>query len=133
MKISEIAQTLGVQAQTIRRYIADGRLPATKKGRQWIVDQADADKFIEDYKSGKHQKVVTGFARSDHPWRGKGRPSDPDSPTRSGNFSHIYLPSSPDEVQELRILSAEERLEILRKFAELKNAGVDIQTLLDSI
>ena len=35
--VSQAAQHLGLAARTVRKYCAEGRLPATKVGRDWMI------------------------------------------------------------------------------------------------
>lgn len=47
MSIAEAAQHLSVSTKTIRRMIADGRLPAYRVGAQLIrIDPADLDRLL---------------------------------------------------------------------------------------
>ncbi|MFC4693517.1 helix-turn-helix domain-containing protein [Geodermatophilus arenarius] len=38
--VSEAAALLGVTPRRVRDYLADGRLPGTKRGRAWLLDRA---------------------------------------------------------------------------------------------
>lgn len=44
--VTELEPVLGVSAQTIKRYIKSGKLPAKKIGGKWKVTRADLEKFI---------------------------------------------------------------------------------------
>lgn len=41
--VAEIAQNLGLHVATIKRYINDGKLKATKKGQMWLVTSRDLE------------------------------------------------------------------------------------------
>lgn len=45
LTISETAERLGLSAAMVRRYCADGKLPAQKVGRDWAIRQRDAERF----------------------------------------------------------------------------------------
>jgi excisionase family DNA binding protein len=48
VSVEEAAAYLGLNVRTIRRYIADGKLPAYRVGTTLIrVDQADVDALIQ--------------------------------------------------------------------------------------
>ena len=43
---AEAATILGTSPQIVRRYIRDGKLPATPRGRDLFIARADVDAFI---------------------------------------------------------------------------------------
>lgn len=45
LTISETAHRLGLSIAMVRRYCADGKLPAQKIGRDWAVLQRDVEQF----------------------------------------------------------------------------------------
>ncbi len=45
LTIPEAAQRLGLSVAMVRRYCADGKLPAQKIGRDWAIRQHDAENF----------------------------------------------------------------------------------------
>ncbi|MDO9131050.1 MAG: type II toxin-antitoxin system HicB family antitoxin [Anaerolineales bacterium] len=45
LTISEAAERLGLSVAMVRRYCADGKLPAQKIGRDWAIRQRDAEHF----------------------------------------------------------------------------------------
>jgi excisionase family DNA binding protein len=47
LAIQEVAEELGVDVQTVRRWIKTGRLRAFKPGREYRIRQADMDEFLE--------------------------------------------------------------------------------------
>lgn len=47
MTIKETAARLGLHAQTIKRYIADGTLRATKVGNKWRVSEAAVQEYLQ--------------------------------------------------------------------------------------
>jgi excisionase family DNA binding protein len=52
---AEAATRLGIKPVTVRRYIEQGRLPATKRGRDHFISAADLD-ALERAKPGKPRK-----------------------------------------------------------------------------
>lgn len=129
MTVDELAVELEIKPATLRQHIKRGNLKAKKVGRRWEITEVDARRFTEQYKA-----TPKGFARPDHPHHGKGKPPDPSARTNQGEFTHIYLPCHPDEAQLInRTLPADERLAILRTFAKLKQAGADVEIVLESL
>lgn len=53
---SDAASRLGVTVQRIHQFIADGRLPAQKVGRDYIISDEDL-KLVEDRKPGRPPKA----------------------------------------------------------------------------
>jgi excisionase family DNA binding protein len=45
LTISETAERLGLSIAMVRRYCADGKLPAQKIGRDWAILQRDVEQF----------------------------------------------------------------------------------------
>lgn len=48
----EAAERLGVKARRVRELITDNRLPAEKKGRDYLINEKDL-KLVEDRKPGR--------------------------------------------------------------------------------
>ena len=48
----QAAERLGVSASRVRQFILDGRLPATKLGRDNLIREADL-RLIQDRKAGR--------------------------------------------------------------------------------
>ena len=53
---SEAADRLKVTDSRIRQLIASGHLPATKKGRDHLIDEKDLEKLVKDRKPGRPKK-----------------------------------------------------------------------------
>jgi excisionase family DNA binding protein len=53
---NEAASLLGVTVQRIHQFINDGRLPAQKLGRDYIINEDDM-KLVEDRKPGRPPKA----------------------------------------------------------------------------
>lgn len=51
----QAAEKLGVSASRVRQFIIDGRLPATKLGRDNLIREADL-KLVGDRKAGRPPK-----------------------------------------------------------------------------
>jgi excisionase family DNA binding protein len=47
LSVSEVAATLGVHPETIRRLIHDGRLDAIRIGRVLRIDRSELGRFVE--------------------------------------------------------------------------------------
>ena len=47
LSTEEIAEGLGVQVDTVQRWLSSGKLKGTKIGRLWRVREEDLDKFIK--------------------------------------------------------------------------------------
>lgn len=45
LTIAEAAKSLSLSVPMVRRYCAEGRLPATKIGRDWAIRQRDVESF----------------------------------------------------------------------------------------
>lgn len=45
LTISEAAEVIGVDGSQVRRYCIDGKLPAVKVGKSWLIKREDVKKF----------------------------------------------------------------------------------------
>ncbi|GAB2555777.1 helix-turn-helix domain-containing protein [Nocardia heshunensis] len=43
--VDEVAERLGLHVRTVRGYVRDGKLPATRIGKQYRINQADLEAF----------------------------------------------------------------------------------------
>jgi polysaccharide biosynthesis transport protein len=50
--IAEVADQLGISQEMAHRWCEDGRIPATRSGRQWVVRLEDLNDFISVYQQG---------------------------------------------------------------------------------
>lgn len=48
LTLPEIADMTGMASPTVRVWVKQGRLPATKVGRQWMVRRGDLEKMLAD-------------------------------------------------------------------------------------
>ena len=48
LKVEDIARELDLHVNTVRGWIRDGKLKATRFGRDYRVKREDFDKFIQD-------------------------------------------------------------------------------------
>jgi excisionase family DNA binding protein len=48
LTLPEIADMTGMANPTVRVWVSQGRLPASKVGRQWMVRRGDLDKMLAD-------------------------------------------------------------------------------------
>ena len=59
----QIASMVGMHPRTIRRYIREGKLKATKVGGEWRVEERDAEAFvrgnIQELESGLNRDIVS--------------------------------------------------------------------------
>lgn len=49
----ELAEALEVSVETIRRFCRRGDIKAELYGRSWIIQYADAETFIQEYRRGE--------------------------------------------------------------------------------
>ena len=62
----EVAELLRVSEQTVRRWCADGTLPALKLGRRWRVSRGRLDELIQTQIQGRMEQG--GAAESQSGW-----------------------------------------------------------------
>jgi len=48
LTLPEIAHTLGMNPSTVRLWVREGRLPAEKVGRKWMVRRADLEQMLAE-------------------------------------------------------------------------------------
>lgn len=46
LRVAEVAALLRLDVKTVRRWIVEGRLPATRPGRDWRIARADLRAFL---------------------------------------------------------------------------------------
>lgn len=49
---SYVAERLGINRQSAARLVRDGRIPAVRVGRTWVVRVADLEEFAKTYAPG---------------------------------------------------------------------------------
>jgi excisionase family DNA binding protein len=54
----EVAELLGVSVRRVHQFIEDGRLPAEKMGRDYVIKEDDL-KLVVDRKPGRPRKIQT--------------------------------------------------------------------------
>ena len=52
MTLAEAAALLGVTAATLRQQIANGKLRASKRGRDWWVTKGEVDRYQRENRRG---------------------------------------------------------------------------------
>ena len=52
MTLTEAAALLGVTAATLRQQIANGKLRATKRGRDWFVTKREVERYRAESRRG---------------------------------------------------------------------------------
>jgi len=52
LTVEETANYLKVSEVTIRRWCADGKLPAFKIGREWRINKSELDKMVQSNVEG---------------------------------------------------------------------------------
>jgi excisionase family DNA binding protein len=62
LTVNETARMIGVDPSLVRTWIRDGRLPATRVGRVWTIDEADADVFARRRVPGRGRKLSSATA-----------------------------------------------------------------------
>jgi excisionase family DNA binding protein len=64
LSVTEMADKLGLNVSTIRAWIHQNRIPARKRGRGWVLREADVLKLLEDHPSlGKAHRPREGHLR----------------------------------------------------------------------
>lgn len=53
----EVGERLKISSLTIRRMCHDGRIPAAKIGRQWIVRESDLNAYLDDERRRQFDRV----------------------------------------------------------------------------
>ena len=48
LTVEDISEMLGVAPDSVRQWIRDKRLKATRPGRQWLVKREDLEKFLKE-------------------------------------------------------------------------------------
>jgi len=67
LTITETAERLGLSIAMVRRYCADGKLPAQKIGRDWTILQRDVEHFAAKPRhSGRPSLHYTASLQSTH-------------------------------------------------------------------
>lgn len=61
MTLAEAADLLGVRPSTLRNQIANGRLRATKRGRDWTITKAEVARY------GRESRGKAGRPRKENP------------------------------------------------------------------
>jgi excisionase family DNA binding protein len=62
--VQEIADELGVDLQTVRRWIHAGRLPAIRPGQKFLVLREDLDAFLEERATGPKGAAPSSRSRT---------------------------------------------------------------------
>jgi excisionase family DNA binding protein len=99
LTVKETADMLRVSAVTVRRFIADGRLPAVKIGRAVRVDKAEAERVAKPIQAKsreaqRKESVPEGrpFTHQDSLWDIVGIAGyEPDAPTDVADNVDKYL------------------------------------------
>lgn len=69
--VAEAASRLGVNRQRVYALIADGRLPARRFGRVWVIDPADLERPEVKYRPTGYPKGRRRGARRDRAKEGE--------------------------------------------------------------
>jgi excisionase family DNA binding protein len=72
LTLKEAAELIELSPQTLYLQVRNGKLNATKKGREWLVLESEIRRYERDVK-GKH-----GFASPNHPPKRKSPAPEPD-------------------------------------------------------
>src|SRR5713226_7203656 len=96
LTVPEAAALLRVSPITIRRYIADGQLPAVRVGKGVRIEREALDQFLSPIAPRTNGKTATklggAFTMEDSLWRLAGiADSGPDGPTDVSENKHRYL------------------------------------------
>jgi len=55
----EVADRLGINARSVARLIQQGRLVATKRGRDWFIEEIEVERFAKARKPAGRPKGAT--------------------------------------------------------------------------
>lgn len=47
--VQEVAERLGIHAESVRRLIRQGKLPATKFGNKWLIKKTTLEQYASHY------------------------------------------------------------------------------------
>ena len=61
--IAEVADQLGISQEMAQRWCEDGRIPASRSGRQWLVRLEDLNNFISVYQQGSDDGESSSIRR----------------------------------------------------------------------
>jgi len=65
-RVSEVAESLGLDDETVRRWCVSGEIPAVKRGKVWLIALADLERWLHADADGR--------ARTGHDPAGAERP-----------------------------------------------------------
>ena len=68
LTLPEIAQTLGMNPSKVRLWVREGRLPAEKVGRKWIVRRADLEQMLADQPHVGHPRGAESASKTPEDW-----------------------------------------------------------------
>jgi len=68
LTLPEIAQTLGMNPSTVRLWVREGRLPAEKVGRKWMVRRADLEQMLADQPQVGHPRGAASAGKTPEDW-----------------------------------------------------------------
>jgi len=68
LTLPEIAQTLGMNPSTVRLWVREGRLPAEKVGRKWMVRRADLEQMLADQPNVGHPRGAASASKTPEDW-----------------------------------------------------------------
>ena len=69
-EIPDLAAALGIHPVTARRYLAEGRIPARKAGRAWLVAEEALRAFFHVAPAGTAPALITPAAAPARPRKG---------------------------------------------------------------
>jgi excisionase family DNA binding protein len=64
LRISEVAESIGVDHETVRRWVVSGKLRGVRVGGVWLVPVEGLDLLLEGYDAATW-RTATGRSRSD--------------------------------------------------------------------
>ena len=68
LTLPEIAHTLGMNPSTVRLWVSEGRLPAEKVGRKWMVRRADLKQMLADQPDVGHPRGAARASTTSRDW-----------------------------------------------------------------
>jgi excisionase family DNA binding protein len=120
---TEAAELLGVSDMTIRRWISNDFIQATKHNRVWQIQRAEVERILEDTDT---DRPTSGDAPTD-------RPTEPATPPTSDESLHWELKMLRVKLETVERENAQLSDETRRLHAELERSQRQLEESLTSV